>query len=94
MNTKEFLSRSNIRGFIAFFSDLVIIFCIILIGLQFDNFLIYLATVWLIGIKQFSIGEALLHEAVHKHLFKNSEVIAKVASCVDFCGDPSRNVSI
>ena len=58
------------RGWIALARDWGAIALITAISLRSHNLLVYLASVWLIGCFQFALGECLLHEATHYHLFR------------------------
>ncbi|HEY9700818.1 MAG TPA: fatty acid desaturase, partial [Allocoleopsis sp.] len=65
----DFIERNNLKAFMAIARDWIFIFLIIALSMQVNNIFVYLAAVWLIGIFQYSIGDVLLHEAVHHNLF-------------------------
>ncbi len=62
---------SNWPGCFALGRDWGAIVLLAYLGVRSGNLLVYLAVVWLIGSFQFAIGECLLHEASHYHLFRN-----------------------
>lgn len=65
----DFVERNNLKSFMALLRDWMAILLIASFSLWANNIFIYLIAVWLIGIFQFAIGEAMLHEAVHNNLF-------------------------
>jgi fatty acid desaturase len=67
---KDFVERSDFRGFLAIARDWAAITSIIALALQLDSWLFYPLAVWLIGCFQFALSEALLHEASHHNLFR------------------------
>lgn len=71
VGTADFIDRSNWRGGLALFRDWSIIVTAILVSLHINNFYFYLFSIVIIGCCQFAIGDALLHEACHGHLFKS-----------------------
>jgi len=74
MTPQDFIEQSNFRGFAALGRDWIAIFATVLFSIWADNFFVYLACVWIIGTFQYAIGEVLLHEASHYHLFKNRKL--------------------
>jgi len=70
---QDFVERSNVRGFLAIFRDWAIIFSAAGISIWLDNVFVYVLSAIMIGCMQFSLGEALLHEATHQNLFKNKK---------------------
>ena len=54
--------------------DYGIIFFTIFLFEQYGYFLFYPIVAWIIGAKQYSIGEVLLHEASHRQLFSNRKL--------------------
>ena len=71
-NPKDFVQRSTCRGLQAITRDWVTIIGATLLSIYIGNWLVYLVTVWLIGCLQFSLTEALLHEASHYNLFQKN----------------------
>lgn len=67
----EFIQKSNLRGLTALFGDWCAIIFIAAFSEWLDSLFFYILSIWLIGSFQFAIGEALLHEASHNHLFRN-----------------------
>lgn len=67
---KEFVERSNLRGFLAIGRNWMAIAAVIAFSLWADNWIVYLVSVWVIGSFQFALSEALLHEASHYNLFR------------------------
>jgi fatty acid desaturase len=65
----DFVERNNIKSFLALLKDWIAIFIVAGFSLWANNIFIYLVAVWLIGIFQFAIGDALGHEAAHNNLF-------------------------
>ena len=65
----DFVERNDIRAFLALLKDWSAIFLIAAFSIWANNVLVYLVSVWAIGIFQFAIGEALTHEAAHYNLF-------------------------
>lgn len=61
---------SDLRGWLALARDWGAIAVIAWAGVRAHNLFVYAAAVALIGALQFSIGECLLHEASHFHLFR------------------------
>lgn len=88
-NPQDFVERSNFRGFLALILDWLSIFGVITISIWLDNWIVYLASVWVIGALQFSIGESLLHEASHYNLFKTKKLndYLEFAYALPFFGD-------
>lgn len=68
---KELTFTNNWMGFLALLRNWSIIITTILLSLQINNIVFYLIALAVIGFFQFAIGEALLHEAAHNHLFKS-----------------------
>ena len=71
---QEFVQRNSLRGTLALIRNWGVIFSAIGISLWADNIFVYLISVWIIGMFQYSIGEVLLHEASHYNLFKNKKL--------------------
>ena len=69
MDPKQFISRSNARGFIAVARDLIAIGATIAICIAADHWVITVLGIWIIGFFQFTLGEILTHEASHWNLF-------------------------
>ncbi|NEU75387.1 fatty acid desaturase [Hassallia byssoidea VB512170] len=67
----DFVERNDQRAFLALLRDWMAIFLIVAFSIWINNIFVYLVSVWAIGIFQFAIGEALLHEATHNNLFQN-----------------------
>jgi fatty acid desaturase len=65
----DFVERNNIKSFLVLLKDWIAIFIVAGFSLWANNIFIYLVAVWLIGIFQFAIGDALGHEAAHNNLF-------------------------
>jgi fatty acid desaturase len=65
----DFVERNNLKSFLALLRDWIAIFLIAAFSIWANNIFIYVVSVWLIGIFQFALGEAMLHEAVHGNLF-------------------------
>jgi fatty acid desaturase len=61
---------SDRRGFAALARDWGAIAAISWLSLRSESIAVYIAAVWLIGAFQFAIGESLIHEASHYHLFR------------------------
>ena len=71
---RDFVERSNLRGFLVLFGDIAALFGTIAISIWLDNWFVYLISVWVIGSLQFAIGESILHEASHYNLFKTKKL--------------------
>lgn len=69
-DVERFCTRSTWKGCKAICQDVCTIALLAWIGTTFDHWLVYLAVTFCIGQIQFAMGEALLHEASHKHLFQ------------------------
>ncbi|MBW4562274.1 MAG: fatty acid desaturase [Mojavia pulchra JT2-VF2] len=65
----DFVERNNMRTFLALLKDWISIFVIAALSIWANNIFVYLIAVWLIGVFQFALGEAFVHEAVHHNLF-------------------------
>ena len=66
-----FLDRgSDLRGWLALIRDWGAIVAIAVLSERAGTWWAYLAALWAIGAFQFAIGECLLHEASHMHLFR------------------------
>ena len=65
----DFVERNNWKAFREIIRDWLAIFLIIAFSIWADNIFVYLICIWFIGIFQFALGEALVHEAVHYNLF-------------------------
>jgi fatty acid desaturase len=73
-NPKDFVQRSNLRGFLALGRDWGAIIGTIAFSLWADNIFVYLISIWVIGTFQYALGEVLLHEGSHYNLFKNKKL--------------------
>ena len=71
---QDFVQKSNLRGFLVLFLDWAALFGIVTLSIWINHWLVYLASVWIIGSLQFSIGESLFHEASHYNLFKTKKL--------------------
>ncbi|MGA7315908.1 MAG: fatty acid desaturase [Silvibacterium sp.] len=67
---RNFVRRSNLRGFLAIARDWLAIAALIYIGIRVHRWLLYPILAWLIGTFQFALSESLLHEASHWNLFQ------------------------
>ncbi|WP_427162704.1 fatty acid desaturase family protein [Aliinostoc sp. HNIBRCY26] len=65
----DFIERNNIKSLLALLRDWIAILLIIAFSIWADNIVVYLVSIWIIGLFQFALGEAMLHEAVHDNLF-------------------------
>ncbi|MCF4968511.1 fatty acid desaturase family protein [Nostoc sp. CMAA1605] len=65
----DFIERNNIKSLLALLRDWIAILLIIAFSIWSDNIVVYLVSIWIIGLFQFALGEAMLHEAVHDNLF-------------------------
>ena len=85
-NPKDFVQRSTWRGLQAITRDWITIIGATVLSIYIGNWLVYLVTVWLIGCLQFSLTEALLHEASHYNLFpkKSWNDLAEIAIGLPF----------
>tara|TARA_B100000965_G_scaffold403477_1_gene431653 strand:+ start:571 stop:1485 length:915 start_codon:yes stop_codon:yes gene_type:complete len=68
---KSFVERNTFIGLWAVFRDWLFIIGSVSISLTLDHWLAWLVCVWLIGVIQFSLAEAVLHEASHYNLFRS-----------------------
>ena len=68
---KDFIERNTIRGLWAICRDWLIIAGAITASILADHWAIWLASVWIIGVIQFALAEAILHEASHYNLFQS-----------------------
>lgn len=64
---------NNYRGIIAVASDWIVIFAIIVLSLYFDNVLLYILAVVIIGTRQRALA-TILHESAHRVLAKNTKI--------------------
>ncbi len=72
--TKQHSKTTNAHGFCALVIDYAILFGVIYLSVYLNDIFFYIASVWVIGLLQFSISEVLLHEASHNHLFKTPKL--------------------
>ncbi|SFD61407.1 fatty acid desaturase family protein [Pseudoalteromonas denitrificans] len=70
---KSFTDPNALKSIIAITRDWVMIIAVAALSIYLDNWLVYLLSVWIIGIFQFALSEAMLHEASHHNLFKNKK---------------------
>ena len=68
---QDFIEKSNLRGMLAIYSDIIALVVLIAIGISCDHWLVTLLLIWPIGLYQFAIGEVLAHEASHYQLFRS-----------------------
>lgn len=68
---KELSLTNNWLAYLALLRNWIAIIATIFLSLHINNILFYPVTIAIIGFSQFAIGEALLHEAAHGHLFKH-----------------------
>ncbi len=71
---KDFIERNTFRGLWAVVRDWLIIAAAIAVSLFADHWLVWLASVWVIGVMQFALAEAVLHEASHYNLFRSRQL--------------------
>ena len=71
VNPKSFIERNTFIGLWAVFRDWLFIFGCIAISLNLNHWLAWIVSVWAIGLIQFSLAEAILHEASHYNLFRS-----------------------
>ncbi len=62
------------RSVLAVVRDWSIIIAVAALSIVLDHWLVYLLAVWVIGVFQFALGEAMLHEASHHNLFKTQRL--------------------
>jgi fatty acid desaturase len=74
MNMRHYTVRSDWRGALIVVTDLLLLSAGIAVGVWGDGAVWTFFAIWLVGLKQFSIGEAIVHEAAHRHLFRSSRV--------------------
>ncbi|HCV99471.1 MAG TPA: fatty acid desaturase, partial [Verrucomicrobiales bacterium] len=68
---KDFIERNTIRGLWAICRDWLIIAGAITASILADHWAVWLASVSIIGVMQFALAEAILHEASHYNLFQS-----------------------
>ena len=68
---REFSFKSNWMGFLALLRNWSIIIATVFLSVHINNLLFYPVAIVVIGFFQFAIGEVLLHEASHRHLFRH-----------------------
>ena len=71
LNTRELNRKNNWMGFLALLKNWSIIITMIWLSVNIKNLFFYLFAIIIISFFQFAIGEALIHEACHNHLFKS-----------------------
>jgi fatty acid desaturase len=71
---RPFLQKSNVSAMLAISRDWLVIAVLVYLNIRVQSIWLYLPSVWLIGLFQFAIGEALLHEAAHGNLFTNKRL--------------------
>ena len=71
---KEFIERNTLRGLWAVCRDWIIIAGAVTISIIADHWVVLIATVCVIGIMQFALAEAVLHEASHYNLFRSRKL--------------------
>src|SRR5262245_62058691 len=81
----NYIERSNIRGAWIILSDFALVFAIIALAVYLNRLAATVLAIWLLGLKQFSIGEALVHESAHGNLFSNRKLNDLMG---DFCSLP------
>ena len=62
-------SKSDLRGFFAILGDWLVIAFAVGVSEFLSNPLTTLFAIWIIGAKQYALGEVLVHEASHNNLF-------------------------
>lgn len=70
MKPSQFVTRDSLRSALTIAFDWLAIFAIAHLNVWFPHPLLYLVSVWAIGIFQFALGETMLHEAAHHNLFE------------------------
>ena len=70
-NPKEFIERNTLRGLRAVCRDWLVIAGAISLSIYIEHWAVWVASVWVIGIMQFALAEAVLHEASHYNLFRS-----------------------
>ena len=68
---KSYIERNTFIGLWAVFRDWLFIFGCVSISIYLNHWLAWLICVWVIGLIQFSLAEAVLHEASHYNLFRS-----------------------
>jgi fatty acid desaturase len=67
---KNLREVNNWKAVLALTRDWSAIILITLISIKMNHWLFYIFSVYLIGIFQFALGESMIHEAAHYHLFR------------------------
>lgn len=70
-SAREFVERSTVRGLMAISRDWIFILTVAGLSIFLDHWLAWLVAVLFIGVMQFSLAEAILHEAAHYNLFRS-----------------------
>lgn len=70
-NPKEFIERNTLRGLRAVCRDWLVIAGAISLSIYIEHWAVWVTSVWVIGIMQFALAEAVLHEASHYNLFRS-----------------------
>lgn len=82
---KRYGTCSNGRGFLVVLKDLSILGIALWVAISYGHYWpISVAIIWCIGIIQFAMGESLLHEASHGHLFRNKTLNALVGNVIGY----------
>ncbi len=71
LNPKSYIQRNTFLGIWAIIRDWLFISFAIAASIILDHWLVWIASVLLIGIMQFALAEAILHEASHYNLFRS-----------------------
>ena len=82
---KRYGACSNWRGVLAVLKDVSLLYLALWIAAHYGHYwFIALAMIWLIGMLQFAMGESLLHEASHDHLFKSKVLNNAVGNVIGY----------
>ena len=71
---EKFYKKQDWKSALALTTDFLFIFLLASIHTHYSSWLIYILVLFLIGFKQFSLGECLVHEACHGLLFSNKRI--------------------
>lgn len=71
---KRWTIKNNWRSGVSIFLDWIFIFFIIYIAKVINSLVFDIVAIWLIGLKQYALGEVFVHEASHNNLFKNKKL--------------------
>ena len=77
-NPKEFIERNTLRGLRAVCRDWLVIAGAISLSIYIEHWAVWVASVWVIGIMQFALAEAVLHEASHYNLFRSRHLLSLI----------------